>query len=675
MSFYGGEKSPIKLEEEMFDSIEDLVNEMSVENIDDLMTSAIHTAQETMHSFAATYYLSVYDPRYNTVANLALLNMTCSFMYEIGYIDHAIKKQFDYCANEYLYFEGIRRVVKEADDMDIGTGISTGSKLSSEQFPISARKPRSKRVKYDFRNLSKNGREKLKAFEEVKDSFSNFATQWMADHWSEIGKIAIQSGLEFIPGIDFFKMACALLPVAKTFEKILIKTKLMDMSLTSLCGIIFGTSIIVPYMVNKNGLFRVSRSQAITELESWLPFASNFAYLYIGDTLKEMSPRLLTTFRIISIFSTAGIILKQIKDEFYYVFKPQNKAAWIQKLVGGNGNPSDIDERMLVFDKHSSLVETFKSNKSVVGIDETSKFFKDHEDNIRKFQRQTVTANKAEIKRIEGNREEKERDYYEKEEIDSIGDMLSESTKIVELVDEAILKSETAFTKILAIDDGLDRFEKFKDAYLKLNQRSNNERLNFKRAAGNLFTRLKNLDFGDDSTTSECIKDIYGKMKTLDDYNKPLHGPLNPNEIAFVNSLSNDAVVGCPRIAQGAQGRGHGGNDDDDDDDDDGGGDDDGPHVQGLEDNDVDDDDGGDDGPHVPGLGAVDGDNRDGVDGVDGDPPNRSGVRGKRQAQSPFRRVQSEQKRLDNHGKRAARRTNRATIVDEIVDRFRVTRF
>jgi len=511
-----------------FDSIEELEDAMPEGNLEDLMTVAVLSAEETMHSIGRAFDVPSDHPLYNVVANLTLLNMACTFMYEIGYVDDAQKTLMDYCTFDFMVEQGFKQrpapPPESGQGMDIGTSLpmafSIGAmKLEPEQYTIAARKPKGKRVKYTFKNLSKTGRNKLPApFKEIETGFATFIKQWLKDHKTEVARLAIQVGLEAVPGMDMFRVACALLPAVSSVIRIKIMIRRQSLSLTSFCALLLGTGAASKALVSKFGLSGSTASAAADFALDRVVDATLGKSLKRGMRfVKFMADRpflpkndQFAGFKGMSLLVCAIVLFKNIWFDYTYVFKPQNKHVWTEALIG-SGN-SAIDQAISIFNKRYVVAQFFEKNKHTA-TKLVWDAFELPKAQLRVFQKSQKEQYIKRLKKIEEERVERERDYYEYDEINAIDDMLAESETIVKSITGAVDLFSVAFAKILEFDPKLEQFNTFLNQADALSKRSDAEKPSFFQAARAVSYDLATVDF--DATDPGLLAQFFVDMKEL----------------------------------------------------------------------------------------------------------------------------------------------------------------
>lgn len=642
-SWYGMSKSTLDGTDPsfvIFESIEELEAASTTDEIDELMTVAVQSAVTTMYTFAETYRVEVEHPLYDHVANLSLLKMMCQFLYEVGYVQDDTVKLLDYCAGQFIAYEGLQRSIGEADK----TPMEFGTSFSPEVVSIAARAPR-KKVRYDFRNLSPRGRAQLPEFAEMEGSISNFVKQWLGFNKTDLGRLAIQAGLEAVPGIDVIRLSCALLPAFPKLVRTRILTRSASLHLTAFCAAIAGAGLVTNEVGRAMGLSRgnaaigskyVANEVAGKLIGKWVGKLSEF----LSFTTSQSGRRLASTYTF-AVLSVS--LLRKARDDFHYIYKPQNKIAWTRKLIGkaDSDDDDDIDPEagdvpevqsiVAEVDKYNAVLDFFKVGESLTDLKAR---FRVNRPQIQPFRTgQKRTEYSRALARIERDREGATRDFYIQSERREIDDMVAESSAMLSVVKDLKNECERLFAKLLQVDPSLDRFSTFVNEGRRLSGRPEGEAIAFKRAARQLLESLSSLELESEYVLSDLITEHFDQMKRLAQLafgrgNPPL--PLNDEDRLFVNGLAG-ANVRPPQAPPPAPAA-------------DGGA----VPVAGMEDpyEDIDEDDAG--------AGVV----------PQAAPPAR------RQA-----RRRSEVEELLDDGPQRARRQRTRSAVDDLVDAFLATRF
>ena len=254
----------------LFDSLEELASALTLDDVCEIMSVAAKSGIQSMYSFYAMHSPQQTYESETSVYGLSLLYMTSRVLYEIGYIGDDEQKLVEYCARDFLVEQGLYRSSLPAEDgpsgetrMEIGASV-----MDSSGFEFNARAPRGRKVKFDFRNLSRRGRGQLREIEQIHGSVLNFTRQWLSKNKAEVLTLLMQWGLETVPGVEIFSIACTLLPL---IGRLPVKLKILGgakVTLLAFCATIT-TGSVTSYYADVLSSSSVSRT-AIQNLQKLL---------------------------------------------------------------------------------------------------------------------------------------------------------------------------------------------------------------------------------------------------------------------------------------------------------------------------------------------------------------------------------------------------------------------
>ena len=535
----------------VFDSIDELDAASTDEEISELMTVAVLSAIDTMYKFADTYRVDTKHPLYNQVTNLTFHKMMCQFLYEVGYVDSDTVKLLDYCAAQFIAYEGLQRPTVEPGKVPM----EFGAPFSPDAVPIAARAPR-KKVRYDFRNLSREGREQLTPFKEMESGFRNFIKQWLAFNRTDVARFAIQAGLQAAPGSDVLRVLCALLPTMPKFLTTRIVSRNASVKVTSFCALMGGVGLAFAAKGGKHGPAMAGAMQeeaAVQFLGPWVGSMAGFVRFDVVPALNETMRRRLgaqmadyakrALYHLPLAMLGASIIIKAGVD-FFKIYKPQNKIAWTNKLIGASdsddedleaGTMVSIQSRIASVDKYKPAMdhfgETSETDDPTTALatsadatatvaaagDDMAKLIASYNYKqrfIEPFRNGSKRKEyKTKLQEIEKAREKATRDFYIEAERNKIDDMINEASNMLSELTELELNCEQVFAKLLSKDPKLDRFSKFLRDVKDL-EKLTGDMTPFNDAAKRLF-RLSKVDVQSVALPPAFFELIFDRMDTL----------------------------------------------------------------------------------------------------------------------------------------------------------------